>query len=77
MQLEICGDLACKRITQRPAAVAQLALRTNIASSVRIKPGGLPCFERTSSQSPTERTTVTSVPLAIWFTTRAEPSGSS
>src|ERR1041384_2228699 len=27
-------------------------------SSARMKPGGLPCFERISTQSPTERTTV-------------------
>lgn len=55
----------------------QLDLLTNIASSARMKPGGLPCFERISSHPALEPTTVICVPLVICATTRAELPGSS
>ena len=55
----------------------QFARATNLVSSERTKPGGLPCFERTSSQSPTPRTTVICVPPLIRVNTRELSSGSS
>jgi hypothetical protein len=47
------------------------------ASSRRMKPGGLPCLERTSSQSSADPTTLTLVPVAMLPTFREEADGSS
>jgi hypothetical protein len=47
------------------------------ASSRRMKPGGLPCLERTSSQSPVEPTTLTLFPFGMLPTFREEADGSS
>jgi len=47
------------------------------ASSRRMKPGGLPCLERTSSQSPVDPTTLTLLPFPILPTFREEADGSS
>src|SRR3972149_8112378 len=49
----------------------------NLASSRRINPGGLPCLDLTSSQSPLERTTLMRVPAPICDSTRDDPDGSS
>ena len=47
------------------------------ASSRRMKPGGLPCLERTSSQSPVDPTTRTLLPFPMLPTFREEADGSS
>ena len=47
------------------------------ASSRRMKPGGLPCLERTSSQSPVDPTTLTLLPFPMLPTFREEADGSS
>ena len=47
------------------------------ASSRRMKPGDLPCLERTSSQSSVDPTTLTLVPFAMFPTFREEGDGSS
>jgi hypothetical protein len=47
------------------------------ASSLLMKPGGLPCLERTSSQSPVDPTTLTLLPFGIVATVREEADGSS
>ena len=71
-----------RRVNSEPARSDRdrrdyLDLLTNIASSARMKPGGLPCFERISSHPPFESTTVICVPLVICATMRAELAGSS
>ena len=66
------------RISGRFRATHLLAftlIRT--ASSCRMKPGGLPDLERTSSQSPVELTTLTFVPFGMLPTFREEADGSS
>jgi len=51
------------------------ALPIGCASSKRTNPGGLPRFDRTSSQSPAELTTLIRVPLSICEMTRAPDDG--
>src|SRR4030095_6692546 len=56
--------------------IASLHLRRT-ASSRRMKPGGLPCLERTSSQSSVDPTTLTLLPFVMLPTFREEADGSS
>ena len=60
-----------------PLGASQLILVIGRASSDRTYPGGLPRFERTSSQSPVELTTLILVPLLICETTRDADDGPS
>lgn len=78
--------LATTKMEQSPKAVRLNAgadlndagnhlIRT--ASSCRMNPGGLPCLERTSNQSPVDPITLTLVPVGILPTFREELVGSS
>src|SRR5687768_17612794 len=58
-----------------PRGVSQFALVITRASSDRTYPGGLPCFDRTSSQPPVEFTTLIRVPGPICEITRAADDG--
>ena len=58
-----------------PFGVNQLILVIGRASPERTYPGGLPCFDRTSSQSPVELTTLIRVPRPICEITREEDDG--
>src|SRR5439155_17953510 len=60
-----------------PRGISQLALPIGRASSERTYPGGLPRFDRTSSQSPAGRTTLILVPLLICEITREADDGPS
>ena len=60
-----------------PRGISQLARAIGRASSDRTYPGGLPRFDRTSSQSPAERTTFILVPLLICEITREADDGPS
>ena len=60
-----------------PRGISQLARAIGRASSERTYPGGLPRFDRTSSQSPAERTTLILVPLLICEITREADDGPS
>ena len=58
-----------------PLGINQLILVIGRASPERTYPGGLPCFDRTSSQSPAELTTLIRVPRPICEITREEDDG--
>lgn len=55
--------------------ISQFALPISRASSDRTYPGGLPRFDRTSSQPPAELTTLILVPLSICEITREADDG--
>ena len=55
--------------------ISQFALAISRASSDRTYPGGLPCLDRTASQSPAELSTLIRVPLPICVITRAADDG--
>lgn len=71
--LRRCGR-ALRPVQVRSIAGHHLALT---ASLLRMKPGGLPCLERTSSQSPVDPTTLTRLPLGMVPTCREFADGSS
>jgi hypothetical protein len=65
----------CRPHAHRPPGLCQFALPISRASSDRTYPGGLPRFDRTSSQSPEELTTLSLVPPLIWEITREAGEG--
>ena len=79
LPLSYCGigpiKLSDAHAAWAPQGIAQFALAISRASLVRTNPGGLPRFERTSSQSPEERTTLIRVPLPICEIARAADDG--
>ena len=77
-ELKRISVAGCSQLIGAPEkALDYFALLTNIASSARMNPGGLPCLERISSHPPPEPTTEICVPLVICATTRDEFAGSS
>jgi hypothetical protein len=60
-----------------PLGASQFVLPISRASPERTYPGGLPRFERTSSQLPAEFTTLILVPLPICEITREADDGPS
>ena len=69
-RMRACG--LAESIDFRPSSpgISQLAPPINRASSDRTYPGGLPRFDRTSSQPPVELTTLSLVPPSICAITR-------
>ena len=72
---ELINDRQKNRIAGRALRTSQFALPITRASADRTYPGGLPRFDRTSSQSPTELTTLIRVPRLICEITRAAGAG--
>ena len=74
-RMRACG--LAESIDFRPSSpgISQLAPPIKRASSDRTYPGGLPRFDRTSSQSPEELTTLILVPLLICEITREADDG--
>lgn len=73
----VCKSEGAPQILEVFLPLARRIYLMRTASSVLMKPGGLPCLERTSSQSPVDPTTLTLLPFGMVATFRDEADGSS